>query len=106
MKNLIRVTLVVLSFALVFTTWGSAQSAADLFKSKCAVCHGPDGKGETAMGKNLKLKDLASEEAQKQTDADMKGLINKGKGKMQPYEGKLTPEQIDSLVKHVRSLKK
>src|ERR1035437_8685850 len=26
----------------------SAQSGADLFKAKCAMCHGPDGKGQTA----------------------------------------------------------
>ena len=24
-----------------------------IFKSKCAACHGQDGKGETAMGKKL-----------------------------------------------------
>ncbi len=104
MNNMIRVALVVLSFALVFTAWAPAETGADLFK-KCAVCHGPDGKGQTAMGKNLKLRDLASADVQKQSDADLTTIITKGKNKMPASEGKLTKEQIDSLVKYIRTLK-
>ncbi len=29
----------------------AAQDAASLFKTKCAACHGADGKGDTPMGK-------------------------------------------------------
>jgi mono/diheme cytochrome c family protein len=82
----------------------AAQSGADLFKQKCAMCHGPDGKGQTAMGKNLKLRDLASPEVQKMTDAQFKEILDKGKGKMQPQ--KLTPAQDTEVVKFMRSLKK
>jgi mono/diheme cytochrome c family protein len=43
---------------------------------------------------------------QKQSDADLTTAIAKGKGKMPGYEGKLTADQIQDLVKYVRSLKK
>jgi mono/diheme cytochrome c family protein len=106
MKNLFAVSLVVVVFALVFATYAPAQTGGDLYKAKCAACHGPDGKGDTAMGKNLKLRDLGSADVQGQSDADLNTIITKGKNKMPAYDGKLTKEQIDSLVKHIRSLKK
>jgi len=81
----------------------SAQSGADLFKAKCAMCHGPDGKGQTTMGKNMKLSDLASADVQKLSDAQMKDIVLKGKGKM-PAQ-KVTDAQAGDLVKFVRSLK-
>ena len=58
------------------------------------------------MGKTMKVKDLGSAEVQKQSDADVATIIEKGKKPMPGYEGKLTKEQIDGLVKYVRSLKK
>ena len=104
MTNLIRVTLLVLSIALVFTAWAPAETGADLYKGKCALCHGPDGKG-SAVGKKLGARELTSAEVQKQSDADLTTIVTKGKNKMPAYDGKLTKEQIDSLVKYIRTLK-
>ena len=104
MKNMIRVTLAALSIALVFTAWAPAETGADVFK-KCAACHGADGKGQTAMGKTMKLRDLASADVQKQSDADLTTIIAKGKNKMPAYDGKLTKEQTDLVVKYIRTLK-
>ena len=104
MKNIFRASLVLLTVAFALSTC-FADAAAD-YKAKCATCHGPDGKGDTAMGKTMKVKDLGSAEVQKQSDADLTTLIEKGKKPMPGYEGKLTKEQIDGLVKYVRSLKK
>jgi cytochrome c6 len=104
MKNIFRASLVVLTVAFALSTC-FADAGAD-YKAKCATCHGPDGKGDTAMGKTMKVKDLGSAEVQKQSDADVTTIIEKGKKPMPGYEGKLTKEQIDGLVKYVRSLKK
>jgi len=104
MKSIFRASLVVLTVAFALSTC-FADAGAD-YKAKCATCHGPDGKGDTAMGKTMKVKDLGSAEVQKQSDADLTTIIEKGKKPMPGYEGKLTKEQIDSLVKYVRSLKK
>jgi cytochrome c6 len=103
----IAASFIVLALALTFSTSVlAADSGADLYKAKCAMCHGPDGKGETAMGKRLGIKDLASADVQKQSDADLNTVITKGKGKMPGYEGKLTGDQIQELVKFIRTLKK
>jgi cytochrome c6 len=91
---------------LVSTRAFGADGAADVYKTKCASCHGADGKGDTAMGKNLKLKDLASADVQKQSDADLATVIAKGKKPMPGYEGKITPDQVNDLVKYIRALKK
>lgn len=82
-----------------------ADDSADLFKQKCANCHGPDGKGQNAMGRTLKVRDLSSAEVQKQTDAELTEITANGKGKMPAYKGKLSDEQIKGLVGFMRSLK-
>jgi mono/diheme cytochrome c family protein len=82
----------------------SADSAA-LFKSKCAMCHGPDGTASTPMAKKLNIKSYKSPDVQKQSDADLKNTIVNGKGKMPSYKT-LTSEQVDSLVKYIRELGK
>jgi len=105
MKNLIKAVLVVAAFALVFSTWSLADSGGDVFKNKCAMCHGADGKGETAMGKTMKIRDLGSADVQAQSDADLTGIITNGKGKMPKYDGKLTKDQIGDVVKFIRTLK-
>jgi mono/diheme cytochrome c family protein len=58
------------------------------------------------MAKSMNLKELGSADVQKLSDADLKTVVEKGKGKMTGFAGKLTPEQIDDVVKYVRSLKK
>jgi len=69
------------------------------------MCHGPDGKGETALGKNLHAKDLTSDEVRKKSDAELSTIIVKGKENMPGFEGRLTQAQINGLVKYIRSLK-
>lgn len=78
--------------------------AGATYKAKCATCHGPDGKGETAAGKAMKVKDFSSDEVQKMSDADLSDAITKGKGKMPPY--KLSPDQVKDLVTYIRSFAK
>jgi cytochrome c6 len=84
-----------------------AQSGAEAtYKAKCAMCHGADGKGDSPMGKKLNIRDLGSPEVQKQTDAELTTIVTKGKGKMVPFEGKLTADQIGQLVAYIRELGK
>jgi cytochrome c6 len=82
-----------------------AQEAADLFKSKCQVCHGADGKGDTAAGKKLGVKDFHAPEVTKMSDAELIEITKKGKDKMPSYDKKLTDDQIKQLVKYIRTLK-
>jgi len=105
MKHVLKVALGLLAFAMVFSTWSLADSGADTFKGKCAMCHGADGKGDTSMGKTLKLRDLGSADVQGQSDADLTNTVTNGKGKMPKYDGKLTKDQITDVVKFIRTLK-
>lgn len=86
--------------------YADSQAGAALYKTKCAMCHGAEGKGDTAMGKSLKLKDFSSDDVQNVHDSEMKTLIENGKGKMPAFKGKLTDKQIGDLIQFVRTLKK
>ena len=100
-KKLTVVVVAMAIFALPLASF-AADAAADVFKSKCAMCHGPDGKGKMAG-----TKDLGSAEVQKASDADLTATITNGKPpKMPAYKGKLTDDQIKSLVAYVRTFKK
>ena len=88
-----------------FNCIAESTDGAALFKSKCVVCHGPDGTANTPMGKKLNIKSYKSPDVQKQSDADLKNTIVNGKGKMPSYKA-LTSEQVDGLVKYIRELGK
>ncbi|HEV2992632.1 MAG TPA: cytochrome c [Candidatus Angelobacter sp.] len=88
------------------TTCTFAQDdAAALYKSKCQACHGADGKGDTAVGKKLGIKDFHSPEVAKMSDTELFEITKKGKEKMPAYDKKLTDDQIKSLIKFLHSLK-
>jgi mono/diheme cytochrome c family protein len=80
--------------------------AASLYKTKCSACHGPDGKGNTPVGKNLGIRDFASPEVQKETDAELVEITTKGKNKMPAYGSSLKDSQIKDLVAYIRDLAK
>jgi cytochrome c6 len=84
----------------------SAQDAAALYKTKCAACHGADGKGETAIGKANKIRDLGSAEVRAESDADLTTIITAGKSKMPAYGKSLKPDQVKDLVAYIRTLAK
>ncbi len=91
----------------IWTVPSLAQNAGEtLFKTKCAACHGPDGKGEVPMGKKLGARNLSSGEVQGQSNAQLADIVTKGKNKMPAYNGKLTKEQIGELVAYIRDLTK
>jgi cytochrome c6 len=100
-------TLTLVGTLLAGTCLLSAPAKADtaaggtMFKAKCAGCHGADGKGKEA----LKTTDMAGDDVQKMSDADLSGVISNGKGKMPAYKS-LTPDQVKDLVGYIRSLKK
>ena len=83
---------------------GSPDAGAVLYKTKCASCHGADGKGATAVGKADSIRALGSQEVQGQSDAFLATVIASGKGKMPPYGKSLKAEQITALVAYIRSL--
>lgn len=100
MKHVL-VALLVCGFFALCVSPAVAQDAAATYKAKCAMCHGPDGKG----GK-MGTRDFASAEVKAETDAQLTDIITKGKGKMPAYGEKLKDTEIKDLVAHIRSLAK
>ncbi len=83
-----------------------AQDAAATYKTKCAGCHGADGKGNPTMVKSLGVRDLSSSEVQKETDAELTGIIQNGKNKMPSYAKSFNTDQIKGMVAYIRDLAK
>ncbi|EPX60484.1 cytochrome c family protein [Cystobacter fuscus DSM 2262] len=104
-----RFALLMLSLA---ATAAQAQedTVAETWTAKCKSCHGPDGKGQTQMGKKEAIQDLSLPSWQKSwTDARIREVIAEGSRdnkKMKAYKDKLTPQQIDALVAYVRGFQK
>jgi cytochrome c6 len=80
---------------------GAATSAT--FRTKCAMCHGPDGSG-SEVGKSMNVPDLCSPVIQKLPDAELAQVITNGKGGMPSFKNSLSAQQIHALVVHIRSL--
>ena len=84
-----------------------------LYMKNCKKCHGETGKGDTLMGKKLKIVDYTTAEAQaKVTDEAIaksikEGLKNEaGKKVMLAFGKKLSDPEVAELLTYFRTLKK
>jgi cytochrome c553 len=100
--------------AICFLAGGSAVSLAGTeqnWQKHCAKCHGPDGKGDTKMGKKAGVKDMTTAEYQSEFKEDKavhaikNGLKDGEKEKMKP-NAILSDDEIAGLVAHIRKFKR
>jgi mono/diheme cytochrome c family protein len=89
-----------------------ASDAKENWEKQCQKCHGADGKGETAMGKKLKVKDYTDAKVQgAMKDEEIVKMIKEGKKEgdktlMKAYADVLSEAEIKDLLAYVRKLKK
>jgi cytochrome c6 len=84
-----------------------AGDAAGTYNSKCAKCHGRDGRSKTMRGRLTHSRNLSSGDWQNDvSDERIFNSISNGKGKMPSFKKSLTEAQIDELVKYVRRLRR
>lgn len=92
---------------------GDAERGRPTFNQYCAPCHGPEGKGDGAMGKLLETrpKDLTDREyMDTRSDYQLYVAIKKGgaavglSDKMAPWEPLLAEQDIQDLTLLVREL--
>ena len=77
-----------------------ADDAAATFATKCAACHGKDGKGDTPMGKKMGVKDLTQT---KLSAGDLEKVIADGKPpKMASFRGKLADAEIKAMAAWIK----
>ena len=93
------------------TTQEVIQEARESFLDRCAICHGPDGSGQTSIGHNLypKVPDLRLPQTQNLTDGEIRYIIRNGvRLTGMPGWAKPHDEQADDswkLVVFIRSLR-
>ena|SRR5947209_5690281 len=98
-------SLIILFFALTSSepfAHASETSGATTFKSKCVLCHGADGTGNTSLGKQLQAADLHSKDIQKKSDTELHKIVHDGNGNMPPFGEQLSDDEIDQVIKYVR----
>ena len=104
--KLLRAALLI-SFS--FTAIAHADTVPEIWKSKCKSCHGEDGKADTKTGKKEKVQDMTVATWQSEwSDEKMKKIIlegSKDNKKMKPFKDKLSAEEVDGLIKHIRGFK-
>jgi mono/diheme cytochrome c family protein len=99
--------LAIICLAVSIATPAFAQGAgADAYKAKCQMCHGADGLGQTPAGKAMKAASFKDPAIVKASDAELIAIVKTGKNKMPAYAGKLTDDQITSVVAFLRTLQK
>ena len=89
-----------------------ADDAKTLWTNRCMKCHGPEGKGDTKMGRKLNIKDMTDAKVQagfsdeQALKALKEGIKDEaGSTRMKAVEG-LSDAELNDLVAYVRGLKK
>jgi mono/diheme cytochrome c family protein len=72
-----------------------------VYEKNCAKCH-----GKTAEGRHFGGPSLNSDKIAAASSEDLHNIIANGKGHMPKFAGKLTMEEIDTLVQQIRALNK
>jgi cytochrome c553 len=92
-----------IAFAVSLSFAAKAPNGADVFREKCTMCHGTDGKGYPA----IKTPDFADPKWQAaHPDKELMSAIENGvKGTaMVSFKDKLSQQEMTILVKYIRSL--
>jgi cytochrome c6 len=105
LRNLKPICLSCAALSLFMLPLAAQDTAASLYKTKCALCHAPDGSGSGPVGKQLNVPNLRLR-AQAQTAEQWIQITEDGKGKMPAYKGRLSEDQIRQLVTYTREVAK
>jgi mono/diheme cytochrome c family protein len=80
------------------------ETSSGLYKSKCALCHAPDGSASGPVGKQMNVPNLRLRQAQALTNEQWIQIVEDGKGRMPAFKGRLSDEQIRQVVSYLREL--
>jgi len=108
----IKMPLLAASLLAAFTGASLAAEVKENWEKHCQKCHGPDGKGQTKMGRQSGVKDYTDPKVQEELKDEnavkiiKEGIVEKDKKKMDPYKDKLSDEEIKALITYIRAFKK
>ena len=72
-------------------------TANPIYENNCAKCH-----GKTAEGRHFGGPSLIADKATGASADDVRNIITNGKGRMPKFVGKLTADEIDTLVQQIK----
>lgn len=105
-KVILAVVLLAVALFLILPNLSFAQE--DIYKSKCAGCHGADGKG-SAAGKKLGAPEFSSDKVQKASGVELADFIENGgpqKKAIHAFAGKgVNQAEAQKLAAYVKTLK-
>jgi cytochrome c6 len=102
-----KTVLATVAFVSLATCTVLAQSSgADIYKSKCAMCHAADGSASSGAGKAMKVPSFLTPESKNASTASYVAVVKDGKGKMPGYASKLSGPEITAVVAYIRTLQK
>jgi cytochrome c553 len=102
--------LVLVLFAALGVCASYAKDAKENYTTYCKNCHGAEGKGDTKFGQKFGCKDYSDPKIQaaikdEQIFKAMKEGVKKAdRTVMQPYNEKLTDDEIKAIVVYFRTL--
>lgn len=106
MTHGIKAAAVILLAVFIAVPAFTQSPGADIYKAKCAICHGAKGLADTPMGKNMKILSFKDPKMLAASDHQFFVSTKEGKGKMPPYKDKLTDAQIREVIAFIRILQK
>jgi mono/diheme cytochrome c family protein len=79
----------------------AAHAGQDLFTQKCILCHSVN-EGQVMFGPSLYQ--VMKKPVGKKSAAEIRTILQDGKGKMPPFKDKLTPEDVNNLLAYLHTL--
>jgi mono/diheme cytochrome c family protein len=104
MKRSFRSPIVLAASLLLAGSICFAEDGAAIYKSKCAMCHGPTGTPSAGMAKAMGIKPVSDPSMAALTVAQISAAVKSGKGKMKPIAG-LTDPQVAAVAAYFKTLK-
>ncbi len=87
---------------------GNPEAGKKIYLESCQSCHGPTGKGDSAMAAYLTPPpfDLSAKPTQAKPDAELRKIILKGRPgtAMAGFEGAFEEAQLNDLIAYIRSI--
>lgn len=100
-----KLAIAVCSLSFTFSATYSQSQLSDTtltanpaFVNNCAKCH-----GKNAEGRHFRGPSLMSENITDASEDELRNIITNGKGHMPKYKGKLTSDEVDTLVQQIKA---
>jgi len=109
MRGLTWCSIVALTALLGAARQQTPVTGRDIYRARCSMCHGVEGRGDGPMAANLRPRPTNfadSTQWSARTDSAVADVIMRGRRTMPAFGRMLTRVQVDSVVAHLRTLRR